>query len=334
MKIGTAYFGNRIVRHAAADMKSLARKGFNLIVHTLSENDLRFYYQAVCDIVEATHEAGHEVYIDPWGVGRIFGGEAFSAFVEEHSPDAVQILSDGKPGPLACPNNPVFRSFMKEWVQAAAATGAKTIFWDEPHFYLPSWTGGRPNTWGCLCRYCREGFEKMYGKRMPKTETDEVKAFKSKCLREFLKLGMKWGAAEKRNNALCVLPYDTPDLVRKKWMTYAKLPNLQVFGTDPYWAAFKQPVEIVGEYSREVKTLCDDVGVEAQVWIQGFKIAAGQEPEVARAIELAAAAGVRNLAVWGVDACHHLSWIRPADAEKTWNTVVRAFRRAAKRYAR
>jgi len=46
-------------------------------------------------------------------------------------------------------------------------------------------------------------------------------------------------------------------------------------------------------------------------------------------VDLAVGAGIRNLAVWGIDACEHLSWIRPGDPKKTWDTVVASFQRVA-----
>lgn len=331
MKIGTAYFGNRILRHVATDMNDLARNGFNTIIHTMSENDLRFMRQTIKDIVAITHDAGHEVYLDPWGAGRIFGGEAFSAFVEENSPDAVQILNDGKPSHAACPNNPKWHDFMKTWIAAAADTGADYAFWDEPHFYLSTWAGGVAGKWGCCCPICKKRYEEKYSEKFPTQETPRLAEFKNACLRDFLAKMVAWGAEAGMKNALCVLPHEAPAEVRKSWLPYATIPGLSVFGTDPYWLCAKKPVESVGEYSTAVKALCDEVGLEAQVWIQGFGIPKGKENEVARAIDLAAAAGVTNLAVWGVDACEHLSWIRPADPKKTWATVIQGFQRVSGR---
>jgi len=330
MRIGTAYFGNRILRHAAADMKLLARQGFNTIIHTFSENDLRFMKQAVKEIVAASHDAGHEVYIDPWGVGQGFGGEAFSLWAQMHPLDGCQMLNDGKPAAAACPNHAGFRAFIKEWIEAAAWTGADVAFWDEPHFYLSNWMIGRPNTWGCLCGDCRRLFAEKYNKPMPTEETEEVKAFKSACLLDFLKFCVREAHRAGLRNALCVLPYDSPDTAKKKWLPFARIPHLDVFGTDPYWIFAKAPVESVGDYAAAVREVCDKVGGrDPQIWIQGFRIPAGREAETGRAVELAAAAGVNNIAVWGVDACKHLSWIRPDDPDKVWRTIVRAMRKVS-----
>src|SRR2546430_5219072 len=79
--VGCAYFGVRIPRHVARDMEDLARRGFTGVLHTFSENDLAYYRETMGRIVEISHELGLEVQMNPWGLGRTFGGEAESRFV-------------------------------------------------------------------------------------------------------------------------------------------------------------------------------------------------------------------------------------------------------------
>jgi len=43
--------------------------GCNTVLHTFSENGLRFYQETMCEIVRSSKERGLEVYIDPQGVG-------------------------------------------------------------------------------------------------------------------------------------------------------------------------------------------------------------------------------------------------------------------------
>src|SRR5438093_628270 len=94
MAIGCAYFGVRVVRHAATDMEELAARGYTGVLHTFSENDLAFYSDTMKEIVAASHQAGLEVQVGPWGVGGTFGGEAESRFVAER-PDTWQVRRDG-----------------------------------------------------------------------------------------------------------------------------------------------------------------------------------------------------------------------------------------------
>src|SRR3989454_5865380 len=148
MLVATSYFGNRILRHVRVDVRRLREEGFNIVVHTFSENDLRFYRRSMRDIVEVTREAGMRVWIDPWGLGGVFGGETFSEAVLHH-PDWSQVTANGDKLPACCPSNPGFQGFIREWTDAAFETGADAVFWDEPHFY-----SGEDGT-GCYCKYCQ-----------------------------------------------------------------------------------------------------------------------------------------------------------------------------------
>jgi hypothetical protein len=112
MKTGVSYFGNRIPEHFVnRDLPDIIAHGCTYIVHTFSENDLQHYATSLKSMVTATREAGLEAYIDPWGVGGVFGGEAYSEFLPNNL-DAWQTKLDGAPVPMACLNAPLFREFM------------------------------------------------------------------------------------------------------------------------------------------------------------------------------------------------------------------------------
>lgn len=327
MKLGCSYFGNRILRHVAQDMKTLANQGFNFIVHTFSEFDLMFHRGNMRDIVSVTHDAGHEAHLDPWGIGNVFGGEPFSNFAAQNIFTGCQELDDGKPAPFACPNNPLFRDYMKDWIVAVAESGADLVFWDEPHFHNPSFLGGRPGRWGCRCSFCQKLYEESRGASMPEQETEDVKAFKRECLREFVGKLTQWAWEAGLKNALCVPPHLGPSEVREHWSLYTDIPHLSILGTDPYWMWQKKPVDMVGEYAVALKDLCDETGLEPQIWIQTCKIVKGREAEIARAVELATEAGINNLAAWAFEGCAHESWLKCDDPEKSWKTLVDAFQK-------
>ncbi len=331
MKLGCSYFGNRIVRHVAQDMRTLKDLDFTFVVHTFSEFDLMFHKDTMGEIVAATHEAGLEAHLDPWGLGKVFGGEPFSNFTNQNMFTACQVLDDGIPGPYACPNSPVFRDFVKEWIEAAAATGAEIAFWDEPHFHHPGFLGGRPGRWGCRCIHCQKLFEDSQGKPMPLLETEEVKAFKRECLCTFLAEVIRCSKESGMKNALCVAPHLGSSEVLEHWRTFARIPHLAILGTDPYWQWMGQPLQMVADYAAAVKTLCDENGLESQLWIQACKIVKGREEEVARAVDLALKAGIRNLAAWGFEGCAHESWIKCEDSPKTWTILINAFQKAARK---
>src|SRR5262245_1606363 len=138
METGVSYFGNRILRHVQADLDDIVAHGCTYVVHTLSEEDQSHYAGTMGAIVKATQAAGLKAWIDPWGVGGVFGGEAFSLYAARF-PNHQQVLSTGATVPAVCPNWPEFRAAMREWVDTALSTGADVLFWDEPHFAIPTW---------------------------------------------------------------------------------------------------------------------------------------------------------------------------------------------------
>ncbi|MGF1573056.1 MAG: hypothetical protein ACFCU1_08285 [Sumerlaeia bacterium] len=312
-------------KHVATDMKSLRQNGFNLVVHTYNENDQLFYKRTMNEIVRITKEEGFEVHVDPWGVGKVFGGESFSNFVACNL-DCLQILSDGKPAGTACPMNPKFREYMLTWIEDALETGADKIFWDEPHFNLPTFLGGRPGTWGCRCQHCQQHFEARYGHAMPNEKTAEVKEYLEWGIRDFLQYCIWETKKRGGNNALCLLPHEGDEAgAMSDYNSFASMKGLDLFGFDPYFDFWKKPLEHVTKFSKVTKDCADSNGIESQIWFQGFKIAAGREHLQAEAVELAYKAGITNFAVWGVDACDHMAWIRPDDPQKLWNTFLQAF---------
>lgn len=326
VKLGCSYFGNRILRYVKKDMEFLAKNSFDYVVHTFSENDLAFYHKTMEEIVKATHNAGLQVHIDPWGVGKIFGGEAFSEIISQ-KPRLREILSDNEPAGIACLNHPEFRDFMKGWIKAAVETGADVIFWDEPHFYLPHWMGGRPNTWGCRCNFCKDKYHQRYGEELPQIETEQVIEFKQNSIKDFLSEMISYVKSFGIKNALCSLPADSKSI--KNWESLVYIDGLDIFGTDPYWyIGNKNAGEYVGFYSREVVKLTKKASKKSEIWIQGFKIPKGKENEIAIAVESAVQSGVEYLAVWGFEACAAISYIRADNPKKAWKILLNAFKKA------
>ena len=115
---GVSYFGNRNPRHFLVDLEEMKSHYCNFIVHTFSENDQLFYKYTLAELIKLSKDAGLEVYVDPWGVLRIFGGEATSDFAFKNR-DICQILHTGETAPGACLNHPQSREFMFKWIDDA-----------------------------------------------------------------------------------------------------------------------------------------------------------------------------------------------------------------------
>ena len=211
METGVSYFSSRTLRHVSDDLQEMVDQGCSYVVHCYTETDLAYYRDTMRDVVAASHGAGLEAWLDPWGMAGIFSGETFTRFPLDH-PEAWQMLSDGRRAPAACPNHPQTRAFLREWVDACAYVGGDVLFWDEPHFYVGLWNGDFSGAWSCGCDVCRGLFRDRYGRDMPGEFTPEVRAFRESSLLDLLSELSERGHEQGLRNALCLLPTDEQEI--------------------------------------------------------------------------------------------------------------------------
>jgi N-acetylmuramic acid 6-phosphate etherase len=316
--IGCSYFGVRIARHAERDLDDIVSRGFTGVLHTYSENDLAYYRDTMKAIVDASHARGLEVQMNPWGLGRTFGGEAESRFVTLH-PDACQVLDDGRRVAAACLNHPRYRAFCAEWADAALEAGADLVFWDEPAWVVPAHVGvddGR--RWSCTCDVCRERF----GRDFPRTLDDEVLAFRESSLVDFLGELTAHVRARGGRNTICLLPADEGAHGVRDWDAVAALEGLDVFATDPYWKSFgKSAGPFVRKYAELLAETTTRNDVEAELWVPGFGLTRSDLPEVEAAVHAARSAGIERVWIWGYEACAHMSHLATPDSVLVWERL-------------
>jgi N-acetylmuramic acid 6-phosphate etherase len=325
MPIGVSYFGNRILRHVAADMDDLAARGFTGVLHTMSENDLTYYRETVGRLVEISHAAGLFVQVGPWGVGRTFGGEAESLFVADH-PHVGQVLDSGRPVAAGCLNSEAYREFVRLWATAAVETGADRIFWDEPHWAHPAHFDEPLERWGCRCSRCLQRWcDETGDDDMPTELTADVRAFRERCLVEFLGELTSYVASLGGRSTVCLLPHTSGSLGLADWSAVARLPGVATLATDPYWKAFDEPVvPFVTEFSERVAQQAAAAGIEPQIWIQGFRLGPEDADDIRAAVGAARAAGVEDLWTWGYEACAHMSYLGTREPERVWEILCEA----------
>jgi N-acetylmuramic acid 6-phosphate etherase len=313
-RAGVSYFGVRILRHVRRDLAEISARGYTAVLHTFSENDLAYYRGTMADIVAASHDVGLEVQMCPWGVGRTFGGEAESRWVTFH-PEACQVLDDGRRVAAGCLNNPVYRSFCKEWADAAIEAGTDYVFWDEPHWAQPEHVGAEPGRWACWCGVCRE----LGGGDDPTPE------FREASLVDFLREMVTHVSARGGKNTVCLLPLTEGPHGIGDWDAVAGLPGLDVLATDPYWKNFdEEPGSFVGHFANLLADTAGRHGVGAQLWLPSFGLTGEDIPDLEAAVAAARAAGIDDLWTWGYEACAHMTQLATPDASRVWHAATRA----------
>ena len=358
MQTGVSYFSSRDVRHVRADLREMAEHGCTYVVHCFTETDLAYYRETVREISRETREAGLEVWLDPWGLAGIFSGEAFTRFPLEH-PETWQVLSDGRRAPAACPNHAETRRFLREWIDASAAAGGEVLFWDEPHFYVTLWQGDMSGAWACRCDICRGLFRDRFGGEMPAEFGAEVKAFREASLLDLLSELCRAGHEKGLRNALCLLPTDLaahgfpepqerlqaalakrlaeapPGAIEAMlhvgvgdFQTAAALPDLDVFGCDPYWYLFGTDAErFMRAYGREAADAARKHGRGLQFWVQAFRLPAGREEELRTGLRVSEELGATHVAAWSYRATESMSQIACAQPDDVWRIIGEEFRR-------
>jgi hypothetical protein len=113
----------------------------------------------------------------------------------------------------------------------------------------------------------------------------------------------------------------------RDWEAAAAIPDLDIFGCDPYWYAFRaEPDEFVRNFTRRTVGLAKGHGLATQIWVQAFSVPEGREDELARGLEIAVDEGATHVAAWSYRATESMSSIRCARPEVAWRVLGEAFR--------
>src|SRR5438093_3151808 len=346
------------MRHVRDDLRDIVEHGCTYVVHCDTETDLAYYSETMREIAEATREEGLEVWFDPWGVAGIFSGETLTRFPLEH-PEAWQVLWDGRRVGAACPNHPETRKFLREWIDAAAGAGGDVLFWDEPHFYAALLRRDFSGAWTCRCVVCLSLFHDRYRHPRPSEFTPELRAFRESSLTDVLADLCRYGHEKEMRNALCLLPTDLtthgfpqPEkrlsaAIEKRGVqaepaaieammhvgvgnfdAAAAIPDLDLFGCDPYWYIFGVEAEqFMRVYGEEARAAAEKHGRELQLWLQAFSVPEGREDELRTGVRVAEDLSATHIAAWSFEATASMSQIRCARPEVVWSLLGEEFRR-------
>lgn len=333
--LGVSYFSNRMPEHFIRDLEIMKKNGMNQVLLTFSENDQEFYHENIREFVDQAHDLQMRVYIGPWSVGGVFGGEADSKYIAWYV-EGRQVLNNRDRAPSACMNNPHFRRFFTSWIESAIQTGADVLFLDEPHFFIPGWNNPyhRSDThlWGCRCQCCQEKFQQENHVSMPEEVTELVDQFRRKSIWDFV----AWACQEAKRikptilTSLCLV---TDEYFLNSDLPYqlTKIEALDEIGTDPYWGSrtgaeldnylrdeFTQACRILDRIQTQYKK-------QSQLWIKNFLVKSGTEDAIRRGIEIADHHHLSNIMAWSYQGTRYMSKMKSEQPDKVWEVLSMAF---------
>ncbi|MBQ9130435.1 MAG: sugar phosphate isomerase/epimerase [Clostridia bacterium] len=178
-----SYYGMNYVEHAEKDFIEMKEHGCDTVLLALTEFDLDFWFPNINEIIKTAHKVGLRCIADTWGIGKYFGGEQVSLFLQNNIHHRQVSAYTGEVLNAACFNTNSFRDYFTGLcLKLAKNTEIDGFFWDEPHYAYPksyaSITGGAGDDWACRCPECMRKFEDYYGYEMPKFMNDDVKQFR------------------------------------------------------------------------------------------------------------------------------------------------------------
>jgi len=325
MKTGISYFGNRNPRHFIIDLEEMVSHNCNFVVHTYTENDQLFYKNSMQSFVELSKNADLEVYVLPWGLGRVFGGEAFSNYALTNYA-ANQKLESGETAPAACPNDPQFVDFMMKWTDEAALMGADVICWKDPHFFSKYLKNAEKMT-SCFCENCRTKYRLFYGEKFPVSVNDNLHTFREDSMIDFLATLCAYAKTKGLRNCVSLSPQGVDLTGIRDWEKLARIPELDILGTDPYWIYLNQDLKFVASTVDKVMQISQKYEIEPLLWIQNFKVPEDREHEIPEVIAASFAEGMRCFAAWSFYGTEYMSYIQCDNAKRVWDTLGEVYQK-------
>ncbi|NLZ51756.1 MAG: hypothetical protein GX892_01180 [Thermoanaerobacteraceae bacterium] len=331
-----SYYGLSYAEHAEKDFIEIKEHGCDTVILVFTEFDLDFWFPNLNNIVKTAHKVGLRVIANTWGIGKYFGGEQVSLFLQNNIHNRQVSALTGEPLPAACFNTNAFRDYMMRlWLKIAKETEVDGFFWDEPHYALPksyaSITGSAGEDWTCRCPVCMKKFLDYYGYEMPKIMTDDVKQFR---WREAMSIVHDVSKAVKEYNpkleiTCCVHAtlntyYVTEQRGYDNWELVASCPYIDVFSTTIinwelpesfFYDITKRTVEVAKKYNKQ-----------SERWLMGYNKRPKSFSQIDKVVDMYVELGVDRLGTWTYRGGYGTVVAAP-DSLELWDNIGRNYRR-------
>ena len=303
-----SYYGLNYVEHAVKDFEEMKSHGCDTVILAITEFDMDFWFPNINEIVKVAHKVGLRVIADTWGIGKYFGGEQVSLFLQNNIHHRQVSAITNETLNAACFTSNAFRDYFTGiCLKLAKETEVDGFFWDEPHYALPrantSVSYGAGEDWSCRCPECMKKFEDYYGYEMPRILNDDVKNFR---WREALKTLEDCSKKLKEVNpnleiTICVHAtsqsyYNTELRGYDNWEMVAQCPYFDVLATTIIdWT---KPESFFKNITERTVRIAHKYNKEAERWIQGYSTQPEDFNQIDKVVDLYESMGVDRLGTW------------------------------------
>lgn len=337
---GVSYYGLNYAEHAERDFEEMVRHGCDTVILAITEFDMDFWFPNIEAIVQRAHSVGLRVLADLWGIGKYFGGEPVSLFLQNNVHHRQVSAFTGEVLPNVCFNTNSFRDYFRELcLKLARNTSVDGFFWDEPHYALPksyaSITGGAGDDWACRCPECMKKFQDYYGYEMPRIMNDDVKQFR---WREALHTLSETSRALKEYNPGLEITCCVHATMNTYYITEQRgYDNWEMVAACPYFDVFSSTIinwELPESFFRDVTertvAIAHKHGKEAERWLMGYNKQPADWQQIDRIVDLYEDLGVDRLSTWTYRGGYGTSVAAP-DPLQLWDRIGDNYRRVMSR---
>jgi len=305
---GVSYYGLSYPEHAQKDFQEMKGHNCTAVILALTEFDIDFWFPNIVQISRVAKDMGLKVYLDLWGIGKFFGGEPVSLFLQNNIHNRQVSALTGEPLNAACFNTKAFRDYFFEICEKlSAGVEADGFFWDEPHYALPksyaSITGGAGDDWTCRCPVCKKMFEELYGYSMPKILTREVIDFRQDRALDILQTAsQKIKAISPESKITCCVHatlntyYVTENRGYDNWDKVGKIPEFDIFSSTII--SWDLPLTFFKEVTERTVAIAKKYNKVSQRWVLGYYKQPPDMNQIKEVVKLYSDLGVESIFAW------------------------------------
>ena len=307
VETGVSYYGVSYPEHARADFQEIRAHNCTAVLLALSEFDVAFWYPNISKIVDEARRQGLKVYLDTWGIGKFFGGEPPSLFLQENIHNRQVTALTDEPVAAACFNTAAFQEYFFGIVaKLATSCDAQGFFWDEPHYAMPIYPVGYQSTtdWTCRCRICQRIFEDQYGYGMPKVLTDQVRKFRRRQASAVLQKASTIVKSIRKDWSItqCSLPAENNYYLSQErgyddWEQVAATPEYDIFSTSIV-TSYDVPLAVHERLAARTVELARKYRKVPQRWVMSYFDSPADLNMIRQIVRSYAAAGVESIFSW------------------------------------